>query len=455
MPRKIVIIGNGTAGASAAFSARKHDRTAEITVLERSPYPTYSKCALPFVIEGAIDSFEAITVFSHEFYRRQKINLINGGVVRRVDPDARKVVYEDAEGEKVLAYDAIALTLGARPRVPEVEGNDLGNVFTLRTIAHAEKILAAALKSKTAVVNGASFIALEVAEALVKRGLDTTIVVRSRMLRTMIDADLSRELQEHMIKNGCKVIQGKTIEALVGDNDGNVKAAVVGGEEIPADMIAMCTGVGTVVDLGREAGVKIGGIGGMVVDEKMQTGVPGVYAAGDCAEDHFGLMGFPFISFLGTVATRQGVVAGMNMVGAEAGVPKFYNAAIIKFFGLQVGSVGLTTDIALENGLKPESVKVTHTTRPHYYPGGKPVRMKLLAHPETQELIGAQIMGEETVPETVNTMSLAIQRGMTVSDVAMADFCYAPPCADIWAPASVAAQGLARKLAAKARSRKK
>jgi NADH oxidase (H2O2-forming) len=166
-------------------------------------------------------------------------------------------------------------------------------------------------------------------------------------------------------------------------------------------------------------------------------------------------MGFPFISLLGTVATRQGVVAGNNMAGVEAHVPKFYNAAVIKFFGLQIGSVGLSTDLAEENGLKVEGLRVTHATLPHYYPGGKPVHIRLLAHPETQQLVGAQIMAEETVPETINTMSLAIQHGMTLSEVAMADFCYAPPCADIWAPASVAAQGLERKLAAAARRAKK
>jgi NADH oxidase (H2O2-forming) len=336
-----------------------------------------------------------------------------------------------------------------------MEGTELGNVFSLRTIADGEKIIESVKRSRSAFVNGASFIGLEVAEALVARGLDTTCVVRSRMLRTMIDADLSSELQKHMIERGCRVIQGKTIEALVGGPDGNVRAVVVDGEEIPTDMVVMATGVKPLVDIGKEAGVEIGEVGGMVVNKRMRTRIPDIYGAGDCAEDHFGLLGFPFISMLGTVATRQGVVAGMNMVGAEAEVPKFYNAAVMKLFGMQIGSVGLTSDLAQKNGLKPETVKVTHATLPHYYPGGRPVRIKLLAHPETQQLIGAQIMGEETVPETVNTMSLAIQHGMTVSDVAMADFCYAPPCADIWAPAAAAAQGLERKLAAKARRKKK
>lgn len=450
MPKKIVVVGNGSAGASVAFSARKNDRAAEITVLERFPYPTYSKCALPFVIEGAIDSFQTITVFSHEFYRQQKVNLVNGATVTRVIPDEKKVIYKDASGEKTLAYDSLALTLGGWPRVPKIPGVDLDGVFALRTIGDGEKILAAAKTAKRAVVNGASFIGLEVAEALIRRGVDTTVVVRSRMLRTMIDADFSSELQEHMIKHGCKVIQDKTIETVVGAN-GKVKAAVVGGEEVPADMVVMCTGVSTVTGLAKDAGVAIGPIGGMIVDRTMRTNVPDIYTAGDCAEDRFGLMDFPFISLLGTVATRQGVVAGMNMVGVYAEAPRFYNAAIMKLFGMQIGGVGFTTDLAQEHGVKPEFVKVTHSTLPHYYPGGKPVVIKLLAHPETQELIGAQAMAEETVPETINTLSLAIQNRMKISDVAMADFCYAPPCADIWAPASVAAQGLERKFAAKAR----
>lgn len=453
MARKIVVVGNGSAGASVAFSARKHDRAAEITVIDRFPYPTYSKCALPFVIEGVIESFEKITVFSHDFFRQQKVGFIGNATVTQVDPQTRKVVYKDAQGEHALDYDALALTLGGEATVPKMEGVNLGNVFALRTIADGEAILAAARTAKRAVVNGASFIALELAEALVRRGVDTTVIVRSRMLRPMLDADFSQELQEHMIKNGCKVVQGKTIDTLVGGN-GKVKAAVVGGEEVPADMVLNAVGVTPVTDLGRRAGVKIGGLGGMVVNRKMETNVPGVYTAGDCAEDQFGLMGFPFISLLGTVATRQGVVAGMNMAGVEAEAPKFYNAAIMKLFGLQIGSVGFTTAAAQEHGITPENMKVTHATLPHYYPGGKPVRIKLLAHPETQKVIGAQILAEETVPETINTLSLAIEHEMTVGELAMADFCYAPPAADIWAPASVAAQGLERKLAAKARRQK-
>jgi len=450
VPRKIVIVGNGSAGASVAFSARKHDRTAEITVLERLPYPTFSKCALPFVIEGAIESFQNITVFSHEFYRSQKVNLVNGATVTRVIPDEKKVVYKDAGGEKTIEYDALALTLGGRARIPHIHGADLDGVFALRTIADGEKILAGLKTAKRVIVNGASFIGLEVAEAPVRRGVDTTIIVRSRMLRTMIDAEFSQELQEHMLEQGCKVIQDKCIDAIIGAG-GKVKAAVIGHEEVPADMVLMCTGVMPVVEIAKEAGVQIGSTGGIVVDKTMRTSLPDIYSAGDCAEDRFGLLGFPFISFLGTVATRQGVVAGMNMAGVHAEVPKFYNAAVMRLFGLQVGSVGLTSDFAQEHGLKPESIKVTHSTLPHYYPGGKPVIIKLLAHPDSREIIGAQVMAEETVPETINTLSLAIQNRMKAADLAMADFCYSPPCADIWAPASIAAQGLDRKFAAKAR----
>jgi NADH oxidase (H2O2-forming) len=453
MPRRIVIVGNGSAGASVAFTARKNDRTAEITVLERLPYPTFSKCALTFVIEGTIDSFKTITVFSHEFYRSQKVNLVNGATVTRVIPDEKKVIYRDTGGEKTIEYDALALTLGARPFVPKIPGTDLDGVFTLRTIGDGEKILAATKNARKAIVNGASFIGLEIAEALTRRGLDTTVIVRSRVLRTMVDADFSRELQEHMLKHGCKFIQDKCVDVVLGAG-GKVKAAVVSHEEVPADIVIMATGVRPDVELAKQAGLKIGPAGGVVVDGAMRTSVPDIYAAGDCAEDRFGLMGFPFISFLGTVATRQGVVAGMNMVGMHTEAPKFYNAAIMTFFGMQVGSVGLTTDIAQEHGLKVESIKVTHSTLPHYYPGGKPVTVKLLAHPETQELVGAQVVAEETVPETINTLSLAIQNRMKAAELAMADFCYSPPCADIWAPASVAAQGLERKFAAKARRAK-
>jgi len=453
MSKKLVIIGSGTAGASIALAARKADRTAEITVLDREPYPTYSKCALPFVIEGIIKDFEDITVFSRGFYKQQKVNLIGNAEVTEIDPDARKVVYRKEGAEHAIEYDKLGLTTGGYAWQPEIEGDGTGNIFTLRNIADGEKIREAARSSKKAVVNGASFIAIEVAEALMANGVDTTMIVRSRVVRTMIDADISRLLMEHLTSKGLKVVQGSTISRIIGDRQ--IKAVVAGDEELPCDMLVNCTGVRSEVSLARKIGLETGSKGGIVVDKTMKTANDDIYTAGDCAEDHFGLMGFPFISLLGTVATRQGVVAGSNMAGVASQAPAFYNAAVLKLFGMQTGSVGLTSDIAEENGLKVESMRLTHTTLPHYYPGGKPVVIKLLAHPETQEVLGAQVMAEETVPETINTMSLAIQRGMTVSEVAMADFCYAPPCADIWAPASVAAQGLERKLAARARRKKK
>jgi len=453
MPEKLVVIGNGTAGASIAFAARKADRAVEITVLEREPYPTYSKCALPHVVEGVIENFEDITVFSHQFYKRQKVDLVNGAEVTRIDPDAKKVVYQKDGAEHAADYDKLGLTTGGCTWQPEIDGDDANNIFKLRNIADGENIRRAALGAGSAVVNGASYIACEIAEALLARGVDTTMIVRSRMMRTMIDADMSRLLAEHMMSKGVKVVFGDTISKIIGG--GNIRAVAAGDREIPCDILINATGVRSETALAKEIGIEIGTKGGIVVDGTMKTGNDDIYTAGDCAEDHFGLMGFPFVSFLGTVATRQGIVAGNNMAGVESHVPKFYNAAVLKLLGMHFGSVGLTTDIAAENGLEVESLRVTHTTLPHYYPGGKDVIIKLLAHPETHKLLGAQVMAEETVPETINTLSLAIQNEMTVSQITMADFCYAPPCADIWAPASVAAQGLERKSAAKARRRKK
>ena len=449
MSTKIVIVGNGTAGASVALAARKADRKAEITVLERNSFPTFSKCALPFVIEGTIKEFEDITVFSHKFFQQQKINLVNNAEVTTIDPDAKKVVYTLDGAEHSIEYDKLALTTGGYAWQPEIEGAQTGNVFMLRDIADGEKIRAAVLKSKTGVVNGASFIAGEVAEAFAERGLKTYMVVRSRMMRTMIDADMSAIVEQRMIDHGVELIRDATITRIIGK--GSVKAVVAGNKEIPCDLLVNSTGVRSDVTLAKTIGLEVGTTGGVVVDKSMKTSNADIYTAGDCAEDRFGLMGFPFVSLLGTVATRQGVVAGRNMTGGNAKVPQFYNAAVIKFFGLQIGSVGLTSDIAEANGMKVEAMKVTHTTLPHYFPGGKDVHIKLLADPATGKLVGAQVLAEITVPDTINTLSLAIQNGMTISQIAMADFCYAPPCADIWAPASIAAQGLERKLAAKAR----
>lgn len=440
MEHKIVVIGAGSAGASACFSARKQDRKAAITCINKEPYPTYSRCALPFVIGGEIDSFDTITVFRSDFYKSQNIEILLGTHVESADVAGKRL--KTSAGE--IDYTALVLATGGKANVPNVPGARLNGVFVLRTCDDGMSILDLAQAGKNAVINGASFIALEVAEALRRRGMNVTCAIRSRALRSMVDEPFSRLVEEKLIEKGIAVMKGSPLAKVLGDE--KVTGVLVGEKEIPTDMVVMCTGTTPETGLARAIGLEIGQTGGIKVDGRMETSVKGIFAAGDCVESQCFIRKVPMLSGLGTVATRQGMVAGANAAGGDAQAPPVLGAAVMKLFDMEIGAVGLTEDFAREIGMDVAISTVKYPSLPHYYPGGKDVHVRLLANRNDGKLVGGQVLVQRGAAERVNMLSAAILKGMTASELHMADFCYSPPCADIWAAEAVAAGGLVKRL---------
>ncbi|MCK4266905.1 MAG: FAD-dependent oxidoreductase, partial [Thermoplasmata archaeon] len=278
MEKKMVVIGAGSAGASACFAARKYSRDVEIVCIDDEVHPTYSRCALPFVISGEIEDFDTPTVFDFEFFRKQRVDIWPGTKVLSVDVGRRLVRTPIEEVE----YDALVLATGGRAKVPDMPGAGLPGVMVLRTRNDGEAIVKEAQKGKGAVVNGASFIALEVAEALRHRGMETKLVIRSRALRSMIDAPLSKVVEEKLEEKGIGVLKGDAVNAVLGEE--KVTGVKVGDAEVQADMVVMCTGTAPEVELARSMGVTIGQTGGISVNERLETNFKGVFAAGDCVE---------------------------------------------------------------------------------------------------------------------------------------------------------------------------
>jgi NADH oxidase (H2O2-forming) len=440
MERRIVVVGAGSAGASACFAARKQDRKAGIVCINAEKHPTYSRCALPFVIGGEIESFDTPTVFDFSFYKSQKIEILPETAVESVDIAQKRVKVSSGEFE----YTAVVLATGGKAKFPKIPGVELDGVFVLRTRDDGASILEKAQPGGRALINGASFIALEVAEALERRGMEVTCIIRSRALRSMVDQQFSKMVEEKLTEKGIEVLKGSAVGAIIGDE--KVAGAVVGGEEIPTDLLIMCTGTAAETDLAASMGLELGETGGIKVDDRMQTSIEGVYAAGDCVESECFIRKKPVLSGLGTIATRQGMVAGANAAGADLEAPPVLGASVMKLFDMEIGAVGLTEDFARDAGFDVVVSSLKYPTLPHYYPGGENAHVRLLADRETGRLIGGQVIVGAGAALRVNMLSLAILNGMTARELHMADFCYSPPCSDIWAAEAIAADGLERRL---------
>ena len=442
---RIVVVGCGTAGASAAFAARMLNRNAHITVIGDEEHPTYSRCALPFAVAKRLP-LENIITFSEKRFARARIELLKPAVVEEIDTRHCVVRYSFEGAKREASFDALIYATGGYAAVPKIEGADLDGNYVLRTYNDAARLMNIAKAGMTAVVNGASFVALEVAEALKERGLDVHLIVRSRPLRSFLDEPLSALVKRHLESCGVVVHQGAEIERLEGGD--KVSAVVVGGERLGCDFVVHAVGTRASVGLARAAGLKIGETGAVWTDKKLRTSVDVVYAAGDCAEIEESVAGRRVVSGLGTVAMRYGMVAGRNAVGAEQNATPFVRATVMRLFGLEIGSVGLTEAQAKNAGIDVATAQVKHPALPHYWVENEDVTVRLVYEKGNGRVVGGQVVCRTAGALRVNILSVVVERRMSVYDLSVSDFCYSPPCADVWAPEAVCATAALRRLEA-------
>jgi NADH oxidase (H2O2-forming) len=447
MPRKIVIIGAHAAAVDAASAARKTDRTAEITLLTTEKHAGYSRCGLPFVLGGHIPRFEDLIVFPPTFYKMMRLNLLLETTATNIDTEAKTVEIQDKTGkQEKLSYDSLIIATGAFPFVPPIKGKDKQGVYVVRTIEDGQRIDKAIKEgAKSAVVIGAGLIGLEVAIAMVERGLKTTVVeLLPQILPVMLDADMAKPVHEMLEEKGLKIIIGKGVDEILGED--KVTGVSVAGEQISADLVVVATGVRANTELAKKAGIETGFRGAIKVNARMETNVPNIYAIGDCAECVHLITKQPALPQLGTVAVRQGKVAGINAAGGYALFPGVLGSAVTKFFDTEIGVTGLTEFFAKKAGIETVTGSISSKTRADYYPGALPIRVKLVVEKESQRIIGGQIVGGEEVTQRINALSFAIQKHMTIRELAKADTCYAPPLSETWEPMVLAAEVALRKL---------
>jgi len=447
MPRKIVIIGAHAAAVDAASAARKTDRTAEIILLTTEKYAGYSRCGIPFVIGGHIPKFTDLIVYPSSYYQMMKLDLRRETTATNIDTKAKTVEIADKAGKtETLQYDSLIIATGANVFIPPIKGREKQGLLTVRTIEDGEKINQAIEQgAKTAVVMGAGLIGLEVAIGLAERGVKTTVVeMLPQIMPLMLDADMAKGVQEMLEAKGITILIGKGVEEFVGTD--KVTGVVAGGQQINADLCVAAFGVRANTELAQKAGLALGETKAIRVNPKMETSVPGVYAIGDCAETTHMITQRPALPQLGTVAVRQGKVAGTNAAGGYNIFPGVLGSAVTKFFDAEIGVTGLNEFFAKRAGMDVVSATISGKTRAQYYPGAQPIRVKIVVEKEMERVIGAQIIGGEEVTQRINAISVGIQKQMTVRELAKSDTCYAPPLCETWELMALAAEAVIIKL---------
>ena len=443
---KIVVAGAGAGGLSTASNIRKYNKNAEITVITMGKHIAYSPCAIPYVLGGEVENFKDIIMHEAEDYLEKNIKIITQAEVFDVISSENKIKYHlinHTTEEHELSYDYLVIATGASSFIPPIEGTNLKGVFKLRTIEDGLKIKEWAEKSQNAVVIGASLIGVEVSYALKQMGLNVTMTeMLPQIIPRSLDPDMATIVQDYLEKQGINVSLGQGVDKIIGED--HVEGAVFEDNTVDADLVIMATGVRPQTKLAEIAGCKLGKWA-VVVNEKMQTSIPNIYAIGDCVEVLDAITGESTQSMLGTTAVRQGKIAAKNIAGIHAEFKPVLNSNVSKVGELEFGAVGLTVASARQNGIDVAYGKIKALTKARYYPGAKRIDVKIINNLKGR-IIGCQLIGEERVAERVDTMSLAITNGVTCSELAATEFSYAPPVSMVTDPIILAAEDACSKL---------
>lgn len=455
---KVVIIGAGAAGTTAGLWAKKADRKCEVVLITREPYPEYSRCGLPYTISKVIPEFHDLMEHEPSWYEKfVDIDLRLETEVLDVDSKAKTVKIKNIKTgeEETINYDKLVIATGSHPAAPPIEGaKEKKGVYFLRTLQDAMDIASAAEKAKSAVVIGAGLIGVEVAENLVEKGLKVSIVeFLPSLVPLMIDPDMAELVKEEMVKHGMEVYTNTAAKAVLGGED--VEKVLIENREtqetneLPADMVVIGAGVRPYTDIAQKAGVELGNTKYIKVNENCETNVPDVYSAGDCTEYPDFVTGEAVPQGMGTIAVRMGKVCGINAVGGEAKMPPgVLLTRITKVFDIQIAAVGPTMNQLERAGIKPIVGKITGSSKPEYFPGGKLIRIKILAD-MNGKILGAQIVGYEDVHQKINVIAAAMQSGMSVYELEWLETCYAPASCPTWDVLTLVAEPVIKKISRK------
>ncbi|KAB1141610.1 SidA/IucD/PvdA family monooxygenase [Streptomyces luteolifulvus] len=452
---RLVVIGGDAAGMSAASQARRMRGPGELEIVafERGHFTSYSACGIPYWVGGDVTERDRLIARTPEEHRARDIDLRLRTEVMEIDAGRGRVRTRDVDSgaESWTSYDKLVIATGARPIRPDMPGADAPGVHGVQTLDDGQALLdtLARTRGRRAVVVGAGYIGVEMAEALINRGYEVTVVNRGSEPMATLDPDMGRLVHEAMEGLGITMIDDAEVTKVLTGDDGRVRAVATEEAEYPADVVVLGIGVRPETALAAAAGLPLGTHRGLLTDLAMRVrGHENIWAGGDCVEVLDLVSGQQRHIALGTHANKHGQVIGTNVGGGYATFPGVVGTAVSKVCNLEIARTGLREKDARRVGLQFVTVTVESTSRAGYYPGASPMTVKMLAERRTGRLLGVQIVGREGAAKRVDIAAVALTAGMTVEQMTALDLGYAPPFSPVWDPVLVAARKAVSKVRA-------
>jgi len=425
----LVVIGGVAAGMSAAARARRLDPRLEIIVLEKGPVVSYGACGLPYFVEGRVADAKQLIVYTPEYFRKERrIDVRINSRVTSISHPHREVILES--GARV-PYERLVIATGARCDTSLIGGADRPHVFTLHTLSDAERMRAFVRerRPRNAAIIGAGYIGIEAADALRRNGLQVTIFELSPYALSSEDAVFTEAVRKQLERHRVELRMGIRVETVEG---------------LPYDMVVIAAGFKPNVELAAAAGIETGRRGAIRTDDRMETNLRGIYAAGDCAESGHLVSGRPTWIPLGTTANKMGRVAGANAAGGRERFPGIVGTSIVSIFGMGFATTGFSVARARAEGFTPVSARIEAYTRPRYH-GGARTTVELVADRPTRRLVGGSIIGDDAGGR-INVLATALTAKLRIDEFEQLDLSYAPPFSTAWDPLLIAAQQLVKEL---------
>ena len=428
MAKKIIVIGSGAAGLTAASAAKRTDPDASVTVFTEDEHVAYSPCVIPWVLDGRA-TWKEIIMHDPAFYSKERgIEIFTRTKVTAADGVAKTVT----AGGKVYAYDALVVATGGKVFVPPIDGADLNNVFIVRTVNDGKKIQKAMRTSKKIAVAGAGVIGLEMALAMRGGGKEVIVIeMLDQVIPRIADKDMADIVQRHMESLGIKFVLGTPVRSI--DGKGSVSGITANGKTYGCDMVILATGVRANLEIPKMLNLDIGKLGGVIVSESMRPYIKGkiaddIFVAGDVVQCESAVARGPAMSQLGSTAVKQGIVAGKNAAGGNAVSGAVASPWVSVIGEIHVAGTGLSENLAAWHNIKTVSGKAIGYTRARYYPGRKEMIVKIIADASTHVMIGAQLIAGEDATGRIDWLTDAIINGTKAEDfLARAENAYCPP----------------------------
>jgi NADPH-dependent 2,4-dienoyl-CoA reductase/sulfur reductase-like enzyme len=444
MAQRLAIIGGDAAGMSAASIARRRDEHLDVVAFERGAYTSFSACGIPYYVGGDVEDSRRLVSRDPAEHRKRGIDVRTGCEVVAIDLAARRLTVRTADDRETSEpFDQLVVATGAEAAAPPVPGAEA--IEPARTIDAGERLRASLERGgRCAVVIGAGYIGLEMAEAFVSQGLNVTMIDRAPQVMLTLDPDMACRVQEAAERMGIRVVLDASIEEIVTGDGLPVEVRTASGT-YAADHVVIGTGAKPVVALAEAAGLEVGDSGALRVDDHQRCpGHDGVFAAGDCAESRHRLLDRQVNIQLGTHANKQGRIAGANATGADLSFPGVIGTAVSKICRYEVARTGLSEREAADADIEVVSATIEDRTRAGYYPGAGPIWVKLVAEPGTGRLLGGQIVGVEGAAKRIDVLATAVWTHLAVDELSLLDLSYAPPFSGVYDPLLIAARATAK-----------